>query len=700
MMAVALLASGPHAWAQVKAGGEFQLTADTAYYPRRPRIARHRDGSLVAVWQESSVDDTSFWLVKGQRFDRAGNRVGAEFIVNTWVNGGGPAVAPGRNGDFVVVWTQSLPHIYSGRVHGRRFDANANPLGVEFEMNTYTTGIQFSPNVAMDDQGNFVVAWTSATLSGSKSVVGQRFDALGNFRGPAFVVNTYTTGRQYPSDVSSDAAGNFVIVWVSKPGTDGSASSVNGQRYDANGVPQGGEFQVNTSTVASYTIPVAAHAPDGSFVVGFQSTRTDFLGDVVARRYDASGNAIGGELQVNTTTTGSQRFPRFTMDAQGNFVVAWWDSPNDGSGYGVFARRFRADGTPRDAEFVVNTYTTGNQSFGDISSDGAGNFVIAWASTRGITDDGPSVIGQRFGGLHANSMVVDPAGNLVWEPGETVEVRPGWFNANGAAQTFSGTLTDITGPAGATYTITDASGDYGTVADGATAPCADCYEVRVSNPNPRPALHWDASVVESILPDTQGQQKKWLLHVGRSFTDVATASPFYPFIETLLHKGVTGGCGGTSYCPSAATTRDQMSVFVLLAKEGAGYLPPACGTPVFNDVPASSPFCRYLEELARRGVVSGCGGGNYCPSSAVTRDAMAVFVLRTLDPTLNPPACGTPIFNDVPASNPFCKWIEELARRGVVSGCGGGNYCPSAAVTREQMGVFISATFGLTLYGP
>jgi hypothetical protein len=78
---------------------------------------------------------------------------------------------------------------------------------------------------------------------------------------------------------------------------------------------------------------------------------------------------------------------------------------------------------------------------------------------------------------------------------------------------------------------------------------------------------------------------------------------------------------------------------------------------------------------------------------------MAVFVLRTLDPALDPPACTTPMFGDVPASSPYCRWIEELARRGVVTGCGGGNYCPAASVTREQMGVFLSATFGLTLYG-
>ena len=79
---------------------------------------------------------------------------------------------------------------------------------------------------------------------------------------------------------------------------------------------------------------------------------------------------------------------------------------------------------------------------------------------------------------------------------------------------------------------------------------------------------------------------------------------------------------------------------------------------------------------------------------------MAVFVLRTLDPALTPPACAPPnIYNDVPETSPFCRWIEELTNRGVVTGCGGGNYCPASPVTREQMGVFLSLTFGLTLYG-
>jgi hypothetical protein len=80
---------------------------------------------------------------------------------------------------------------------------------------------------------------------------------------------------------------------------------------------------------------------------------------------------------------------------------------------------------------------------------------------------------------------------------------------------------------------------------------------------------------------------------------------------------------------------------------------------------------------------------------------MAPFVLVAKEgAAYAPPGCGTPLFADVPASSPFCRWIEELARRGVVTGCGGGSYCPSQPVTREQMSVFLTVTFGLTLYGP
>ena len=386
--------------------------------------------------------------------------------------------------------------------------------------------------------------------------------------------------------------------------------------------------------------------------------------------------------------------PSVDAHAGGDFTVAW--TRTDGNGDGVFGRRFNPAGAPRGPEFQINTYTTNRQARPAVAAGPGGNFVVVWEGWNG-GNSFEDIFGQRFAGLSPTLLRVDTAGNGMFEPGETVDVRPTWQNTNASPETFGGTLSGIFGPPGPTYTITDAVGDYGTVASGASGECTDCYAITVSNPATRPAQHWDAFAVETIVP--QSQQKQWRAHVGASFVDVGTADPFYRFIETLLHHNITGGCFFTQYCPASATTREQMAVFVIGAKDGS-FLPPACTTPVFNDVPATNPFCRFIEELARRGVVSGCGGGNYCPTSAVTREQMAVFVLRTLDPTLSPPACTTPIYNDVPASSLFCRWIEELTRRGVVVGCGGGNYCPTAAVTREQMGVFITVTFGLTLYGP
>jgi hypothetical protein len=83
----------------------------------------------------------------------------------------------------------------------------------------------------------------------------------------------------------------------------------------------------------------------------------------------------------------------------------------------------------------------------------------------------------------------------------------------------------------------------------------------------------------------------------------------------------------------------------------------------------------------------------------VTREQMAVFLLRTLDASIDPAACTTPPFEDVPIDSPFCRWIQELVNRGITGGCAAGKYCPTNPVTREQMSVFLTTTFNLTLYG-
>jgi hypothetical protein len=141
-----------------------------------------------------------------------------------------------------------------------------------------------------------------------------------------------------------------------------------------------------------------------------------------------------------------------------------------------------------------------------------------------------------------------------------------------------------------------------------------------------------------------------------------------------------------------------MAVFLLVSKEGSAYSPPACVTPMFTDVPCSNPFSKWINELANplRAITSGCGGPNYCPTTPVTRETMAVFLLRTEGgPSYNPPNCVTPVFNDMPCNSGFAKWVNELVARGITAGCGGGNYCGSNPVTRGQMAVLLVATFNL-----
>ncbi len=290
--------------------------------------------------------------------------------------------------------------------------------------------------------------------------------------------------------------------------------------------------------------------------------------------------------------------------------------------------------------------------------------------------------------------------NGVLEPGETVQVAPSWKNTLATPQSLTGAASNLTGPAGPTYTLDDGTADYGSVGGGAASDCngatGDCYLMTVAGP--RPSAHWDAVFTETLSPGSL--VRGWTLHVGESFPDVPTTHPFYAFVENLFHNGVTGGCGSGDYCPAGSVTRAQMAVFLLKGKLGAAEIPPPATGTVFNDVGAGDFAAAWIEQLAGFQITGGCGGGNYCPNNPVTRAQMAVFLLKSQHGSAYaPPAC-TGIFADVPCPSGFANWIEQLAAEGITGGCGGGNYCPNSPNTRGQIAVFLVKTFSLSLYGP
>lgn len=203
----------------------------------------------------------------------------------------------------------------------------------------------------------------------------------------------------------------------------------------------------------------------------------------------------------------------------------------------------------------------------------------------------------------------------------------------------------------------------------------------------------DAGTSGTFRLDDFASQRTGYIGPAFPFSDNPTASSFFPFIQGIYAAEVIPECAIGTFCPNNAITRKEMAKFLLLARFGASYTPPACTVAMFTDVPCSHPYATWINEIAREGITSGCGAGIYCPDGNITRSQMAVFLMvaRGLPQAPCPPST----FLDVPSNSPFCGWINQVAAQGVTAGCGGGNYCPETLVLRGQMSVFLSVTFAI-----
>ena len=114
-------------------------------------------------------------------------------------------------------------------------------------------------------------------------------------------------------------------------------------------------------------------ATDGSFVVAWVNQIDDFNKDILARRFDASGNPLGGEFQINTSG-GKQENPSLGVASDGSFTVVW----DDKTGLDILGREYDASDNPLAGEFIVNTTTAGEQSKSDIGMNAGGDFVTVW----------------------------------------------------------------------------------------------------------------------------------------------------------------------------------------------------------------------------------------------------------------------------------------------------------------------------------
>ncbi|MDZ7290627.1 MAG: T9SS type A sorting domain-containing protein [candidate division KSB1 bacterium] len=367
-------------------------------------------------------------------------QVNDEFRVNTCIDSlqREPAIAMNASGNYVVVWTSFLQDGSAEGIYGQRFNARDDKIGAEFQVNQVTPNAQSRPAVAMNDAGQFVVAWSS-TDSSSQDIRAQLFDANGNRVGGEILVNTTTADNQNTPSVAIDRHGNFCVVWHSW-GQDGGDRGVYGQRFRPDGARLGEEFLVNTTTKFSQANPCIAMAPDGQFVVIWESWMQDgtitYSYDVFGQLFNADGTKNGSEFRVNTYTTNYQWLAKASMARNGNFVVVWTSWKQDGDNGGIYGQRFLANGDKIGEEFLINTTTKEYQWLPNVAIDQFGNFVVVWSSWK---QDGSreGVCGQFFD-KHGNKLGIEfqvnrYTDNYQWEPvvamsdsGEAVVAWSSW----------------------------------------------------------------------------------------------------------------------------------------------------------------------------------------------------------------------------------------------------------------------------------
>ncbi len=173
-----------------------------------------------------------------------------------------------------------------------------------------------------------------------------------------------------------------------------------------------------------------------------------------------------------------------------------------------------------------------------------------------------------------------------------------------------------------------------------------------------------------------------------NYLDVPSSHIFHDYVTDLARGRITAGVGGGNYGVDFSITRQQIAVFLEKAKKGQCYTPPPC-TGLFMDVPCPSQYADWVEAAANDGITAGCGGGKYCPTANVTRAQIAPLILKTrFGSTYVPPPCMG-IFKDVQCPSLFGDFIEELYNLDITGGCGPAMYCPQANNTRGQMAVFV-----------
>ncbi|UCE05436.1 MAG: T9SS type A sorting domain-containing protein [bacterium] len=338
-------------------------------------VVMDSNGSFIIVCQNFHNGYGIYY----QRFHPSGAAAGCY----TKVNEAGwyalfPDIAMDDDGNFVIVWQDDRNG--SNEIYFQRYDASGFPLGENVRVSVDTElAVELHLSVVMNKSGSFIIAYADGIKS---DVFYQRFDASGFPQGDNVKVNTGSEWTWRPS-VAMDDSGNFVIAWATDLGGWG---NIYYQRYNSSGIARGGNVKMNNAVQPS-SPPAVAIGQGGNFIIVWEDYRNGNA-DIYYQRYDAAGVAKGGSVKANDDIgSAKQRWPDIAMNKTGGFIISWADRRDlpDTSHYDIYYQRYDAAGTALGNNIMVNNapqqFTYGMMS-STVAVDDNGNHVIVWVDSR------------------------------------------------------------------------------------------------------------------------------------------------------------------------------------------------------------------------------------------------------------------------------------------------------------------------------
>ncbi|MDA9854794.1 flagellin [Paracoccaceae bacterium] len=356
-----------------------------------PAVTSLKSGFLVTWSSEGQDGDRSG--VFAQLLNSDGDKVGSEFQVNSFSAGNQymPDVMATNDGGFIITW-RSANLTSDPQILASRYDGNGQKIVSEFQVNTSMTGSQISPRVNVLSDDSYIITWSS-THAGNYEVYGQLFNSSNQKVGNEFQVNTYSTDNQYEPDVTVLEDDTFVVSWTSN-NQDSGTIGVYGQHFDKSASKIGSEFRINSTSTGSQLSSRIEALSNGGFIASW-TTSHDYGLSVYAQIFDANANQVGGEFRVNTSNDQWEVRPDIASLADGSFIVVWEDQNGDANGYAVKGQRYDINGTALGSEFSINSYENGDQYFASVTSSNDGQILVTWVS-EGQDGDGQGIFAQRL----------------------------------------------------------------------------------------------------------------------------------------------------------------------------------------------------------------------------------------------------------------------------------------------------------------